>query len=62
VIVDLMEVRRMDFVAAASLLNTLSSLAGRGKTIKLTNASGMVTALLNVVGVNQVAEVGRRRG
>jgi hypothetical protein len=52
----------MDFVSAANLLNTLSSVAGRGRTVKLTNTSGLVAALLNVVGVSQVAEVGRRRG
>ena len=61
VVIDLMEVGRMDFVSAANLLNTLSSVAGRGKTVKLTNTSGLVAALLNVVGVSQVAEVGRRR-
>ena len=59
--VDLGQLSRMDFVCAGMLLNTLSDLAARGKTVHLRNVSGLVAALLSVIGINQVAEIGRRR-
>lgn len=59
--VDLGQLRRMDFVCAGMLLNTLSELAARGKKVHLRNVSGLVAALLSAIGVNQVAEIGRRR-
>lgn len=59
--VDLGQLSRMDFVCAGMLLNTLSDLAARGKTVHLRNVSGLVAALLSVIGINQVAEIGKRR-
>jgi ABC-type transporter Mla MlaB component len=59
--VDLSQLRRMDFVSAGMLLNTVSELSGRGKTVRLIRAGGLVAALLNVVGVNHVAQIERRR-
>ena len=59
--VDMGQLRRMDFVCAGMLLNTLSDLAAHGKTVHLRNVSGLVAALLSVIGINQVAEIGRRR-
>jgi anti-anti-sigma regulatory factor len=61
VVIDLSGLKRMDFVCAGMLLNTLSDLARRGKHARLTNTSGLVSALLTVIGVGQVAEIARRR-
>lgn len=61
VVVDMTQLRRMDFVCAGMLLNTVSDLAGRGKTVRLINVSGLVAALLSVVGINHVAQIERRR-
>jgi ABC-type transporter Mla MlaB component len=59
--VDMAQLRRMDFVSAGMLLNTVSELAGRGKAVRLTHVGGLVAALLNVVGVGHVAQIERRR-
>lgn len=61
VVVDFAQVQRMDFICAGMLLNTLSTLAGHGKAVRLTHVSGLVSALLNVVGVGHVATIERRR-
>lgn len=61
VVINLAQLRRMDFVCAGMLLNTLGELAVRGKTLRLVNASCLVAALLSAVGINQFAEIVRRR-
>ncbi len=61
VVINLGALRRMDFVCAGMLLNTLGELAVRGKTLRLVNASCLVAALLSAVGINQFAEIVRRR-
>jgi anti-anti-sigma regulatory factor len=59
--VDLSGLRRIDFVCAGNLLNTLAALASAGKSIRMTGASAAVAALMNVLGINQVAVIERRR-
>lgn len=61
VIVDLGQLKRIDFVSAGMLLNTVSDLAGRGKTVRFTQVRGLVAALLSVVGLNHIAHIERRR-
>ena len=61
VVINLGQLRRMDFVCAGMLLNTLGELAVHGKTLRLVNASCLVAALLSAVGINQFAEIVRRR-
>lgn len=61
VVINLSALQRMDFVCAGMLLNTLAELAVRGKTLRLVNASCLVVALLSAVGINQIAEIIRRR-
>ena len=60
-VVDLSALRRIDFVCAGNLLNTLAGLASAGKSIRMTGASAAVEALMNVLGINQVAVIERRR-
>jgi ABC-type transporter Mla MlaB component len=62
VVIDLAQLRRIDFVCTGMLLNTLSGLAAQGKSMRLINASGLVAALFVAMGINQLAEIVRRRG
>jgi anti-anti-sigma regulatory factor len=61
IVVDLAEARRVDFVFAGMLINALSPALRRGASITLRGASSLVAALLNVVGVNQIATIERRK-
>lgn len=61
VVLDLSQLRRMDFVCAGTLSNALASAARSGKTIRLRNASSLVAALLNVVGISQIASIERKK-
>ncbi|MGB0126045.1 MAG: STAS domain-containing protein [Rhodocyclaceae bacterium] len=61
VVIDLTHLRRIDFVSTGMLLNTLSALTVRGKTLRLVNASALVAALFSAMGINQLAEIVRRR-
>lgn len=61
VVIDLSQLRRIDFVCTGTLLNALSGLAARGKSMRLVNASALVAALFVAMGINQLAEIVRRR-
>lgn len=61
VVVDLAHLQRIDFVCTGMLLNTLSQLAMRGKTLRMVNASALVAALFSAMGISQLAEIVRRR-
>lgn len=56
---DFSGIRRIDFVAAGALLNTLGSLTQGGKGIIIHGANEMIQALFNIVGVNQFAVIAR---
>ncbi len=60
-LIDLSGLKRIDFVAAGNLLNTLFEAGAGGKPIRLANVSALVTALLKVVGIAEAATVERRR-
>jgi len=59
--VDLSGLRRMDFVAAGGLLNTVIRLDEAGKQLELQRPNALVTALLDMVGVTALAKVVPRR-
>ncbi len=61
VVLDLAQLRRIDFVCAGTLSNVLATAADRGKTIRLRNASSLVAVLLNVVGIGQIAAIECRK-
>jgi anti-anti-sigma regulatory factor len=61
VVVDASRLRRMDFVAAANLMNLAGELAGNGKKLRLVKASHLVTALWEVIGLTRVAVVETRK-
>lgn len=61
VVVDVRRLQRMDFVSAGQLLNTLASLQGAGKRIRLRGANHLVAALFDLMGIGQVAAIELRK-
>lgn len=61
IVIDLAQLRRIDFVCAGNLLNVLFGIVASGKSVRMTGASALVVALLNAVGISQVVTVERRR-
>ena len=57
VLVDCSHLRRVDFVAAGTLFNALSSLQAHGKNVQLHRVNAMVGALMRVMSIDQVAQV-----
>ena len=55
--IDCVALRRMDFVSAGMLFNTLADMKTQGKQVVLKNVNAMVAALLRVMSVDQVAQV-----
>lgn len=60
--VDVRRVRRMDFVAAANLMNLATRLAAGGTRIRLVGASHLLAALWEVIGLDRVAAIELRKG
>lgn len=61
VLIDCAGLKRMDFVAAGMFLNTLTSLQRAGKTVLVRGANQLLCALFGVLGINQVAQIERRK-
>ncbi|MBU1236939.1 MAG: STAS domain-containing protein [Gammaproteobacteria bacterium] len=61
VIVDVSQLRRMDFVAATNLMNLVSTLNVEKKTVRLVKASHLLTALWEVIGLDSVARIELRK-
>lgn len=61
IIVDVSRLRRMDFVAAANLMNLINALAASQKKVRLVKASHLVTALWEVIGLDRVAGIETRK-
>ena len=61
VIIDASTLRRMDFVSAGMLLNTLSALSAKGKNIRIRGLNAPVQALFCILGINQLAALEQRK-
>lgn len=59
--VDMSQVKRVDFVSAGTLLNTISNLRQCGKQIEIAGANEMIAALFSVIGINQFASILRNK-
>ena len=59
--VDVGRVRRMDFVAAANLMNLVTRLAAAGKQVRFIGASHLLAALWEVIGLDRVAGIELRK-
>ncbi|MBS0347648.1 MAG: STAS domain-containing protein [Proteobacteria bacterium] len=55
--VDCSRLRRMDFVSAGTLFNVISQLHAQGRLVVLKSVNSMVAALMQVMGVHQVARI-----
>lgn len=61
VVIDCAALKRMDFVCAGTLLNLLSGFAAAGKTVQIRRPNNLVLGLFGVLGIDQVAQVERRK-
>ncbi len=61
VTVDVSRLRRMDFVAAANLMNVVSELAAKRKNVRFVKASHLLTALWEIIGLDRVARIETRK-
>lgn len=61
VVVDCRGLRRMEFVAAGDLLNEVVALRGAGKQVQFVEPNYLVYALMLVMGIQELAEIRRRR-
>ncbi|MEW5887781.1 MAG: STAS domain-containing protein [Pseudomonadota bacterium] len=61
VTIDCSGLKRMDFVSAGIFLNALTKLQAAGKPVAIRAANAMIYALFGVLGINQVAQVERRK-
>ncbi len=59
--VDCAELKRVDFVSAAALLNIAAELNRDGKRLELENVNELIAALFEVMGVGALAKVTARR-
>jgi ABC-type transporter Mla MlaB component len=57
VVIDCSRLTRIDFTAAGQLMNGLAPLAGSGKTIEFQGVNHLVAALLQVMGLNEIAKI-----
>ena len=61
VVIDCAALKRVDFVSAGMLMNVLSGLVAGGKTVHLRRPNHLVLGLFGVLGIDQVAQVERRK-
>ena len=55
--IDCRGLRRMDFVSAGTLFNIISQLNMKGRLVVLKGVNSMVAALMQVMGLHQVARI-----
>jgi ABC-type transporter Mla MlaB component len=61
VIVDCKALRRVDFTAAGVLLNWAVGAQAANKTVELRQVSNLIAALLVVMGLDEIAQIERRK-
>jgi anti-anti-sigma regulatory factor len=61
VVIDVSALRRMDFVAATQLMNMVNELKAANKSVRLVQASHLVTALWEIIGLDRVAKIETRK-
>jgi len=60
VVIDVFDVKRMDFIAGGNFLNLVSSLHAQGKRIEIRNPSPLINALLVIMGFMSQAMITKR--
>lgn len=61
VVIDCSALKRMDFVSAGMFLNTLTNLQVTGKAVTIRRPNQLIWGLFGVLGIDQVAQVERRK-
>jgi anti-anti-sigma regulatory factor len=61
IVVDTSRLQRMDFVAAANLMNLATALLATQKKLRLVKASHLLAALWEVIGLDRVARIETRK-
>ena len=61
VVIDCRELVRLDFVAAGELLNELAALRGAGKSVVFLQPDFIVIALMQVMGIHELADIRQRK-
>jgi ABC-type transporter Mla MlaB component len=61
VVVDVADLRRMDFVSATQLMNLVNDLKATNKSVRLIHASHLLTALWEIIGLDRVARIETRK-
>jgi anti-anti-sigma regulatory factor len=61
VVIDCVNLKRMDFVSAGMFLNALTGFVAAGKSVQLRAPSHLLFGLFGVLGIDQVAQVERRK-
>lgn len=56
-VMDISQVRRVDFATAGLIFNTLSKLSKEGTTIRIRGASQLIHALFRIMGIDKVARI-----
>ena len=59
--VDVSGLRRMDFVAATQLMNLVLELKAHGKSVRFKQASHLITALWEIIGLDRIATIETRK-
>jgi anti-anti-sigma regulatory factor len=62
VAIDASRLRRIDFVSAGQLLNTLAKLQMAGKRVLIFGVNHLIMGLFEIIGIGQMAEIHLRRG
>ena len=60
VVIDVFDVKRMDFIAGGNFLNLVASLQGQGKRVEIRNPSPLINALLVIMGFTPLAMITKR--
>ena len=61
VVVDVANLRRMDFVAATQLMNLVNDLKAANKSVRFVHASHLLTALWEIIGLDRIARIETRK-
>ena len=61
VVIDCSDLKRMNFVSAGMFLNTLTNLRIDGKNVLIRRPNQLIWGLFSVLGIDQVAQVERRK-
>ncbi len=58
-LLDLRDVKRIEFVSAGALMNTINRLDNEGKSVRIVRASAILQALLFLLGISAQHFAGR---